>query len=97
MKKRIKNHEDDGKRVALTDGNGNISIDDDGERIYIIESTFLMGFKNIEHITYLLRREGTKSHGQLDWEITRCDDENDDYYKFYIKTLKRNKELYIWL
>lgn len=97
MKKRIENHEDNGKRVVLTDGNGNIVTDDEGEKIYIIESTFLMGFKNVEHITYLLRREGTNSHGQLDWDIIKCEDDDDEYFKFYLKTLKRNKKLYKWL
>ena len=96
MNQEIKNHEDVGKKIAHYNKEGNITVDEKGQRVYIIEGAYLMGdSRSVRWMAYLMKRQDTGEQEQTDWKIFDGNsydnlyrimkhnvDKNNDEYKF---------------
>lgn len=105
MKQELKEHKDKDRRIGHYI-NGEIPVDDDGPQIYIVEGVYQMDMEDegLVYNVFLIRREGTKSHGQLEWELVSFD-ENDTnntghsggFHKILLETIEKNHREYKWL
>ena len=99
MRKEIKHSEYLNKELAFFDENGKIPEDGDGKKIYIVEKVYLMEANGYSYICFLLRRKGTNSHGQAEWEeISFNEDSGDIRVRNFMRTIiEKNQQNYRWI